>query len=331
MNGTAGQPLPWQTEAWQRLLSAFRSERLGHATLIVGPRGVGKRSLARLLCTTILCSDCAVWGGCGMCPSCRQVADGTHPDWLELRPEAPGKPITVDAVRAFSSKLFMTSHYRRGRIALIDPAEAMNLNAANSLLKTLEEPPADSYVVLVSDRLLSLPPTIRSRCRIVNAGRPTKEGVEQWLLAQGLSPERACEEEFVRAPLRAQALSADGYAQRKSAWSQSLREVLLGRQDVVSQAQAWSKEDVAELFAWLYGWTLDLWRLRALGGSAKLANEQARAEAERQAGAYAPADLARLSDRIIAALGLLDSQTNAQSLLETVLVAWLSLENSSSR
>lgn len=324
---TPSQPLPWQIDSWRRVYGSMREGRFGHATLIAGPRGLGKRHFAQLLAQAVLCQTPTGEGACGECAGCRLTAQGNHPDWIALSPDAPGKPITVDAVREFSARLMMTSQYRGGRVAIIAPAEAMNLNAANSLLKTLEEPPPESFILLVTDRLLSLPATIRSRCQIVNPGRPTREAVKQWLQSQGLATGGHVPEEFELAPLRAQQLITDEYPERKCQWGRALTQLLHQQSDVVTLAQTWQKdEDVSLIVAWLYTWVLDLWRLIATGGDARLFNEVARDELRRQASAYDAVELATLTDRVREALTLLDTQVNRQSLLETLLISWTSLE-----
>ncbi len=324
---TSRQPLPWHADSWRRVHGALREGRLGHAMLISGPRGLGKRRFADLLARAVLCQSPTPEGACGECPGCRLTEEGNHPDWVRLSPEAAGKPITVDAVREFSARLMMTSQYRGGRVAVIDPAEAMNLNAANSLLKTLEEPPPESFILLVSDRLLSLPATIRSRCQIVNPGRPAREEVGQWLHEQGLAKGEPLSEELELAPLRAEELMRDDYTERKRQWSRSLTALLHRQGDAVTLAQTWQKdEDVSQIVAWLYTWVVDLWRLLATGGEARLFNETAREELQRQACTYGAAATVTLTERVREALTLLDTQVNRQTILETLLISWTSLE-----
>jgi DNA polymerase-3 subunit delta' len=195
---------PWN----QPLFEAFRSRtgRLPHALLIHGARGTGKLALAERLAQLLLCeaADDAS-RPCGQCDGCRWFLAGSHPDLRRVEPEAlarepameaeegdapakKGKPSTeikVEQVRELAGFLNLRSHRGRLRVALVHPAEDMNENAANALLKGLEEPPAGAVFLLVSHRPARLLPTIRSRCVALPVAVPPREQALAWLSAQG--------------------------------------------------------------------------------------------------------------------------------------------------
>jgi DNA polymerase-3 subunit delta' len=196
----------WNTDVWRDLASI--AERLPHALLIHGPVGVGKRALAEHFAQFLLCEGPKGERPCGHCKGCHWFVGGNHPDvrWLEpealakaaateaeeedratTRPAKPSLEIKVEQVRALADFLNVGSHRGRHRIALVHPAEDMNLHAANSLLKSLEEPPPGAVFVLVSHRPARLLPTIRSRCVALPLGLPEHAVAEAWLRKNGVA------------------------------------------------------------------------------------------------------------------------------------------------
>jgi len=182
----AGDPVhPWQQEQWQRLVRNRRADRLPHALLVAGPGGTGLRAFAEAWTQALLCSAHVEAAPCGECRGCRLYGAGTHPDALPIEPSEAGKAISIDAIRALGERLALTGS-ESTKVALIDPAEALTGAAANSVLKTLEEPPGGSHLVLVSRRVARLPATVRSRCQRVSFGLPDHDTGVQWLHAQGI-------------------------------------------------------------------------------------------------------------------------------------------------
>lgn len=202
-------PYPWQQEQWQRLARAGAGGRLPHALLLAAPSGTGLSEFAVFWSRARLCRASGDTTPCGVCPSCEQLRAGTHPDLVRLAPEEDGKAIGVDAVRALIERLSLTAG-AQGKIALIDPADSMTLPAANSLLKTLEEPPGGSIMVLVSCRPSRLPATVRSRCQKVAFGLPPRETALDWLRDQAVDDPEYWLARAAGAPLRAQRLATEG-------------------------------------------------------------------------------------------------------------------------
>ncbi len=163
---------PWHEYEWRQI--AAQRQRLPHAMLFAGKRGTGKTAFARHLAQSLLCENAAAAGEpCGVCPSCHLFAQNSHPDFYELAPEtfegetaARRLPqIKIDAVRELIEHIRLTAVRGGRRVALVHPAEAMNAQAANGLLKILEEPPPDVVFLLVSHERDRLLPTVKSRCR----------------------------------------------------------------------------------------------------------------------------------------------------------------------
>ncbi len=201
-------PYPWQREQWERLWRAGSDGRLAHALLLVAPEGTGLRAFAEHWSRSRLCRNAGAGGPCGRCPDCEQIEAGTHPDFVRVLPEEAGKAIGVDAVRAMIERLGLTAG-ERGKIALVDPADALTLQAANSLLKTLEEPPGGSVIVLLSTRPSRLPATVRSRCRRIAFGLPPRDTALAWLREQGVETPETWLARAAGAPLTARALARD--------------------------------------------------------------------------------------------------------------------------
>jgi DNA polymerase-3 subunit delta' len=195
---------PWNEPILESLKA--RVETLPHALLVHGPRGVGKLALAERIAQLLLCeaSD-SKRRPCGACEGCRWYLGGNHPDFRRVEPEAlsqqpaepeseeggapakkgkPSQEIKVDQVRALADFLNIGSHRGRRRVALVHPAEEMNANSANALLKGLEEPPAGAMFILVAHRPARLLPTIRSRCVAVPVSVPSREVALEWLARQ---------------------------------------------------------------------------------------------------------------------------------------------------
>lgn len=220
---------PWNEALFEAVKA--RHERFPHALLIHGARGIGKLALAERIAQFLLCESEAS-RPCGLCEGCRWLAAGSHPDLRRVEPEAlagttaaeeegeggespakrskPSTEIKVSQVRELAAFLNLGSHRGRVRVALVHPAEDMNPNAANALLKGLEEPPAGAVFLLVSHRPARLLPTIRSRCVALPVPIPSRESALHWLA--GRTDQQA--ERWLAyaggAPLRALEYAADG-------------------------------------------------------------------------------------------------------------------------
>jgi DNA polymerase-3 subunit delta' len=205
---------PWNQPILERLK---KRERLPHAILLHGPRGVGKLALAERMAQLLLCEHAEpAQRPCGRCDGCRWYLSGNHPDFRRLEPEAvaklpppaeeeegsseaaparrtkqPSLYILIEQVRELASFLNVGSHRGALRIALVHPAEDLYPNAANALLKSLEEPAAGAIFILVSHRPARLLPTVRSRCVAIPVAIPSRDVALPWLASQGAAnPER---------------------------------------------------------------------------------------------------------------------------------------------
>lgn len=187
MNWTAvlGQPL-----AVRLLQHAVVTGRLAHAYLFVGPDGVGKRTVARVLAKTMVCRTRSVEGApCGECPSCikADVIPSVHPDIRFVEPE--GRLVKTDQIRALQAEMYARPTEGNTRIAIIDEVDHMNAEAGNRILKLLEEPPSYALLVLLTSNLAGVLPTIVSRCQVVNFVPVSTENIADILAARGITPD----------------------------------------------------------------------------------------------------------------------------------------------
>ncbi len=151
---------------------ALTGGRLAHAYLLRGPEGVGKRTAARALAAAALCRE-AVFGGCGLCPACRKLRQSVHPDFVHLAPQ--GTAIKIDQIRALKDALRFAPLEGDRRVVLLERVQAMRPEAANSLLKVLEEPPPGNLLLLTADENEPILSTISSRCQLLAFGPLPRE------------------------------------------------------------------------------------------------------------------------------------------------------------
>lgn len=171
---------PWLTKHWSFFLQRLEDNKLAHALLIEGPADSGKSALASAMVAKLLCRE-EQPEACGQCRSCKLLAGGAHPDRFNLQPQEDSDVIKVDQVRALIASLNLTSSISARKVACIQPAQSMNLAAANALLKCLEEPVGNTVLILVCSEPARLPVTIRSRCQSIVVSQPDGQLVLGWL------------------------------------------------------------------------------------------------------------------------------------------------------
>jgi DNA polymerase III subunit delta' len=240
--------LPWLVAAQDQLRAAHRAGRTPHGLLIHEAPGTGGGLLATWFAQLVLCAGESV--PCGDCASCRRVAAREHPDFIAVNPDAESKlgQITVDQVRAVSEQLSLSSYEGRGTVVVIEPAHALNRNASNALLKTLEEPRRDAHLVLVTGSPSQLPATVRSRCLRLSLPIPDRDQVLAWLVAerpQHRSQWPAVLEMLGIAPLEAARADVPRLLALRDEVLQILRDAAGGRIDVLRVAESWAKDDLA--------------------------------------------------------------------------------------
>ncbi len=266
MNPADEQIYPWLQEQWQHLTQQRDAGRLPHALLLSGPAGIGKAAFGAALAHLLLCHQPENGRPCGHCRSCELIASGHHPDRLFLSPEEPGKPIRVDQVRELTTVLHSTAQQGGYRIMIMEPAEAMNVAAANALLKTLEEPGQDTLLILVCHQLGQLMPTIRSRCQRIEFRMPTTAQSAPWL-AEKLEMDEDAAAKLLAiaqgAPLGAVEMKQGDLLELRRTFMSGLADLLRDRTDAISLAQKLHKEEMMHLLDWWLSLLSDLVRLQS--------------------------------------------------------------------
>lgn len=316
--------LPWQSQPWS-ILTADLS-RLAHALLLAGRAGLGKGAFARRLAQLLLClSPRERHEPCGTCKSCSLFVAGSHPDFKLLSPPETGRAITVDQIRELNSFLSLRPHTAARKIVIITPADAMNVNAANSLLKQLEEPPLGSILLLVTSAPERLPATIRSRCAKVPFVPPPKEEAIAWLAQVGVP---GPQQEMLLglaggAPLQALALAEGDIVAMRETLLADLEALSGSRGEVVTCAARWKEYGAARALEWLQIALGDMIKL-ILGGAenSRLANIDLSRRLQACGKRLQLNELFPFLDQVSGARALLGGPLDEQLMIESLLITW---------
>ncbi len=263
------QLLPWQAEQWQRLSTQWRARRCPHALLLSGQPGLGKRAFADAFSAVVLCAQPQDGQACGSCKDCHLWQAGSHPDFLRVEPEKVGAPLKVEQIRRLDNFVSRTSGRGGARLVWLAPAEAMNINAANALLKNLEEPAASVIFLLISDSPAGLLPTIRSRCQSIVFPSPPEEMALQWLRGRELEESAAVRALPLSggAPLLAAELADPKCEEVRQQFLQEVMALSQGRVGAVAVAGRWETPpehtDLGQLLQFWQQWVTQMARVRS--------------------------------------------------------------------
>jgi DNA polymerase-3 subunit delta' len=247
---------PWLKPALSRLETAYAAQRLGHAWLIGGPAGSGKLNLALVFARRLLergakqeLPDLGPEEAVAAYADRHTPADH-HPDLHWLFPEEDKTAISVEQIRGLAAALSLKAHGGGAKVVIFEPADGMTTAAANALLKGLEEPSADTYLLLLADQPGRLPATIRSRCQRLDVARPTPEEVAAWL---GVSPQELAAAWTLTggAPLKVAAVTADDKHNETSILSEQLALVSEDKAPIQAVVDSWVKGDPELALTWL--------------------------------------------------------------------------------
>ena len=248
---------PWQQASWDNLSKGRQQGRTPHALLLVGPEFCGKFDFARSLAKSLLCEsrDKVSQLACNDCKSCSLFEAESHPDYTSVQLAEKKSQIVVEQIRRLNDFVSLSRSYEGSRVVIISPVERLNINAANSLLKTLEEPPEKTVLILVSSNPSELIPTIRSRCQTLHLPQPTHEQASQWLVRQNPTndPAELLIASAGKPMLAIQLDDGDRLASRKQLATDILK-LLRGNLSLVSVAKNWEKIPKADLLDWQLQW-----------------------------------------------------------------------------
>jgi len=324
---------PWQQRQWLHIKGLQQQHRLPHALLLSGAVGCGKADFAHNVSKSLLCKMPLESGAaCGSCYSCSLVDAGTHPDQMLITPEPPENSrsktpmlnIRINRIRQLCSQLAVTSQFEGFRIAIITDADRMVVQAANSLLKTLEEPGADTLILLTSSHPHRLPVTIRSRCQSLRFPTPSEELARHWLQSNDVQNSQLVLKLAHGAPLLAKHY-AEHHLENRQVLSSALLASLKGEPSL-SYAQQLSLIPKDQALSWLLDWVSDLVRLIAGVCGAEtgleIVNEDYRDHLLRRAKKVNARRVFEYYDQICSYMRADGIALNSQLLWENLLISW---------
>jgi len=325
---------PWLQAALRQFGQQMSGERQPHAILLSGPVDLGKLQLAKEMSAALLCLQPGFGNpasdreflACGQCRSCQLLTGGAHPDFRYLtfipkeKSEELRTVIIVDQVRELISSMQLTNGLSPRKVALIYPAEAMNRNAANALLKTLEEPAGEVVLLLVSHDASRLPATIRSRCQVIHIRTPAPSEALDWL-KKSMGVDRPVAQLALQAaagsPLRAADLIKQGRVSEFRLLLEHLQRVSTDVEAVAPAFEVLFKLDPVELWHWLALASAGKLRTSLGVGAATDASSGGGSESRKNLRRYA--DLQRLANRN---RRLLSTPVRKDLLLRDWLIQW---------
>jgi DNA polymerase III subunit delta' len=315
---------PWLESSWARLTAAYRQKRFPHALLLTGQQGMGKAAFAVELAHLLLCEHPTNGRSpCRQCTSCTLFAAGSNPDYFRVTPEEDSRVIKIDQIRDLSGNLALTSHGNGYKVAILVPADAMNLNAANSLLKTLEEPSDNTVLVLVSAQPARLPATVRSRCQEIRIQAASREQTVGWLADRYDGPSPEVYLALANgAPLQALRLAQAQALEERQRRFRALVAIQAGQESPLTVAQSWSADADLQGLHWMREWLMDMLRIRLGGETQEIHGVDLRDGLTRLARKLDSRVLFGLLDGIHRMLKLADSTLNRQMMMEDILLEW---------
>lgn len=319
---------PWQAALWQQLASR---KKHAHAYLLHGPAGIGKRALAERLRALLLCHAPVALEACGQCKGCHLLAAGTHPDDFVLEPEEVDKAIRVDQVRELVSFVVQTAQLGGRKVVLLEPVEAMNLNAANALLKSLEEPSGDTVLLLVSHQPSRLLPTVKSRCVQQACPLPSAGESLLWLRSALADVEDAQVQDLLQlaggSPLEAVRLHGQGVLAQRAQVVDGVKKLIKQQIGVSQLAESWNAVPLILLFDWFCDWAQLMLRYQMTRDETGLGLADMQKVVQYLAEKTSQSKVLALQDWLLAqrqkVLG--KANLNRVLLLEALLVQWASL------
>jgi DNA polymerase-3 subunit delta' len=310
---------PWHQKTWDQLVTMRDTKHLPHALLISGAEGTGRQAFAKTLVNSLLCeSPREHYIACGQCKSCYVIASEVHPDYHQVVVAEDKTQIVVDQVRQLNEFLYMSRSYQGYRVVFIYPSEALNVNAANSLLKSLEEPADNTVIILLTSQLSTLLQTIKSRCQMLHLATPNQQLGLQWLSQQ--APQHKPEELLAMAggrPLYALTLDNEDHFKSRADFANDILAVVNQRQSITETSKKWQNASKQELLDWQLHWIQQLIR-----------NHFSNVQQKPTLALLQSVDIAHLwvlHDQLIKFRRIAHTSLNSQLFIENLLLSWMKL------
>ncbi|MEZ3498229.1 DNA polymerase III subunit delta' [Pantoea sp. KPR_PJ] len=249
---------PWLNQPYRHIIGQHQAGRAHHALLIQAIDGMGDEALVWGVSRWLMCQQPDGLKSCGVCHGCQLMQAQTHPDWYRLEAEKGKTTLGIDAVRQVTEKLYHFAQQGGAKVVWLPDAAQLSESAANALLKTLEEPPANSWFFLSSREPSRLLATLRSRCMVLALAPPDEAQSLQWLSRQ-ISQNEAALQAALRlsagAPAAALQLLEPARWQARDSLCHALPAAL--RQDILQLLPMLNSEDVAARISWLLALLVD--------------------------------------------------------------------------
>jgi len=253
----------WHKPVWDQFSKARQRDHLPHALLLAGEEGIAKVELANIMVKSLLCTapvseDSINYMPCNACQACKTYDSDANPDYLHIDLLESKQQIGIDQVRLIAKFLNYTRSLSQQRVVLLNPAERMNIHAANSLLKSLEEPTQDTVIILISSQPESLLATIKSRCQLLHIPLPTKQQALDWL--QKYKPELENPHKALQIAHGKPLIAADIDNEIISKHDELAADILdccLENKSITELAKKWEKGDIKQLLDWQIIWLQD--------------------------------------------------------------------------
>ena len=322
--------LPWQYKNWDLLSGYRRQDRVPQALLIVGNAGLGKLHLANQFAFSLLCHQPQNNGlYCGHCHACLLLKAETHPDFIQLSPEEPGKAIVIDQVRHLLTRLTLKPQLDSYRAVIVSPAELMNKSAANAFLKCLEEPPERTVIILITEKMTQLPATILSRCQKLAVYAPSKKIFLTWLAEQNTNVASNNNNQLYNltqgSPLLAlEYVSNNTMALRNECFTSWLN-IAKKNQHPIIIAEHCHKQSATLLLFWITTWVIDIIKCYYQIKPDWLYNPDLKEPLQAIALHIKIKKLYQFYDLILISRQQLNTQINKQNMFEEILINWFEL------
>ena len=324
------QILIWHQKIFSQLYAAYLNKRFAHALLFVGAKGIGKTTFATQFANLIFCNyavgptDKQSKIYCGTCKNCHLLKANTHPDLLYIT--AKNNTISIDNIRELTNEFVTTPQIANYKIAIINNAEYLNVNAANALLKTLEEPLGNKIIILISENKNLLPQTVISRCKTINFSTPNIELAKSFLLENGIANEKINLLLMLAngAPLQALNLHKSDFLLLHLNIVNQLCDFAVTKKNIISLAAEYNKLDIELLFTSLLNILQDLIYLKVSAEQTRIINSDNMAQFQKIVSKCNTQDLFLLYDFLLQnRLQIKMYNLNKQLVIENFLAQWM--------
>ncbi len=322
---------PLQKKIWESLLKRHDENHLPHALLFSGMDGLGKKQFAHAFATFLLCNTPQKNNPCGQCKSCHLQKAQSHPDFMHVTPEEDAQFIKIDQIREVVGFVNGTALLGGYRVIVIDPASAMNTQAANALLKTLEEPTAKTLFMLIANQNMRLPATITSRCQKIVFPKPERDIALTWLRSNVQSDNVDMLPLLLNltegAPLKVRDfLTNDTCSFRKNLYD-GLVQLNTKQKNPLQFAETWEDKDVKMILNLLLIWIRDLLRCKLTASQAEIINTDYQSAIVKIVSKMAPENILHYLDWVQKTYAdILNSlNVNRQLLLKETFIRWVRL------